>query len=183
MDKQNVDEHRPEVAVKIDYEHLDVAQIMSQIKKIAAEKPRRVILEEPSPAEIKPELSFGLFPAIPPATLSFKQKIRIKIAKLMKPFFPLIRLLALPIHEELTRTIEHLHETNQRVDYLFERLAERDVSKDYIKLLHNLSHNLVVELTKLKIEEETLKSKTRILEKDLESLTKREKALEKKVFK
>jgi hypothetical protein len=41
----------------------------------------------------------------------------------------------------------------------------------------------VVELTKLKIEEETLKVKTRIMEKDFEFLEKKENAIEKEVFK
>lgn len=157
----------------------------------------------------------------------------------MKPFFPVIRLLAFPIHEELRTTIESLHETNKRLDYLFqllhfqeekydrrlesvdqridrnelrldtleekqgdleqrfdqrqeivdqrldrlegtldERLKDLDKSMDYIRLLYNLDHNLVVELTKLKIEADTLKTKFRILEKDQEFLQKREKALE-----
>jgi predicted nucleic acid-binding Zn-ribbon protein len=42
---------------------------------------------------------------------------------------------------------------------------------------------MVVELSKLKIEEEMLKSKARILEKDFEFLGKREKALEKEIDK
>jgi hypothetical protein len=40
-----------------------------------------------------------------------------------------------------------------------------------------------VELTKLKVEEESLKLKSRILEKDFEFLGKRERALEDQVFK
>ena len=54
---------------------------------------------------------------------------------------------------------------------------------EYTKLLHTLSHNIVVELSKLKIEEDRLKIETRIIEKDFEFLSKREKALEKEVFK
>jgi hypothetical protein len=54
---------------------------------------------------------------------------------------------------------------------------------EYIKLLHNLSHNIVVELTKLSIEHDGLKTKVRILEKDLEFLGQREKTLEKHVVK
>jgi hypothetical protein len=38
-------------------------------------------------------------------------------------------------------------------------------------------------MSKLKIEEETLKTKTRIMEKDFDSLGKRERALEKEVLK
>ncbi|MEA2004868.1 MAG: hypothetical protein U9O50_01150, partial [Acidobacteriota bacterium] len=56
-------------------------------------------------------------------------------------------------------------------------------AKEYTKLLHNLSHNIVVELTKLKIEQENLKLKVRIMGKDFEFLDKKEKQLEKNVFK
>jgi hypothetical protein len=55
-------------------------------------------------------------------------------------------------------------------------------TRETVKLLHTLGHNLAFELTKLKIEEEALKSKVRVLEKELETLGKREKAIEKKVF-
>jgi hypothetical protein len=54
---------------------------------------------------------------------------------------------------------------------------------EYTKLLHSLSHNVVVEMSKLKIEEEGLKLKTRIMEKDFENLRSKEQALEHKVFK
>jgi hypothetical protein len=49
--------------------------------------------------------------------------------------------------------------------------------------VHHLSHNLVVELSKLKIEQEMLKTKVRIMEKDFEFLGKREKALETEIVK
>jgi len=54
---------------------------------------------------------------------------------------------------------------------------------EYVKILHSLCHNLVVELTKLKIEEERTKVKIRIMEKDFEFLSRKEQALEKKAFK
>lgn len=195
-----------------------------------------------------------------------KAKIKKIIRKLMRPFFPIIRLLGFPIHEELRETIKSLHQTNVRLDNLYrlldrqaqktdqglqrldvllgqglqrlertfeeslERLAVRsdqnlqrvevrldqnvhgletrldlagersgraevrldlleprikdlDKSMEYIRLLHNLEHNLVVELTKLKVEAETLKSKFRILEKDQEIDQRRERALEEQVLK
>jgi hypothetical protein len=117
--------------------------------------------------------------------------------KIFKPISPLIKFLVLPVHQELKDTIQNLHATNQRIDFL-ERRVEGDFSKvhhelqailedlnrvrEYTQLLHNLSHNVVVELTKLKIEQENLKLKTRIMEKDFEFLGKREKALEGEVF-
>jgi len=66
-------------------------------------------------------------------------------------------------------------------DWLDVRLVDLDRSMEYVKLLHNLDHNLVVELTKLRIEFETLKSRARILEKDLEAQTRRERVLEKRL--
>jgi regulator of replication initiation timing len=82
---------------------------------------------------------------------------------------------------------------NMRIDKVYGRIDEvygriDDVSgglntaRENTKLLHTLAHNLVVELTKLRIEYETLKSKMRIMEKDFEVLGKREKALEKRVI-
>lgn len=55
-------------------------------------------------------------------------------------------------------------------------------SKDYVKLLHNCANNLIVELTKLKIEEETLKTKIKTLEDKVAFLEKRERAIEDRVF-
>jgi len=294
-------------SLEIDYDNIDVAALVTQIQKAAAEAPpveaRETVaprdstsLPSPSPRDSTPPPPAspsglgppdstasppGPAPAAPRVTTSrtpgpqdsispplsllpippspsplstepvsgpqgLKQKTKKILRKLMKPFFPVIRLLAFPIHEELRTTIESLHETNKRLDYLFqllhfqeekydrrlesvdqridrnelrldtleerhgdleqrfdqrleivdqriekseqrldrsegtldERLKDLDKSMDYIRLLHNLDHNLVVELTKLKIEADTLKSKFRILEKDQEFLQKREKALE-----
>ncbi|MGB8952941.1 MAG: hypothetical protein WCC06_09810 [Candidatus Aminicenantales bacterium] len=185
MNQSNIGNPKGIYSIRMDYENIDVANIMDQIKRIVTEQPEETgtggLFPEDAGPGMTPEPGAGLSAGDQAGGL--KQKVRAKIARLMEPFFPLIRLLGLPIHEELMRTIQSLHETNKRLDYLDRKLAERDMSMDYIKLLHNLSHNLVVEMTKLKIEEEDLKSKMRILEKDLEILQKREKALEKKTFK
>ncbi len=61
-------------------------------------------------------------------------------------------------------------------------MTKLGTTRETVKLLHNLGHNLVLELTKLKVEEEALKSKVRVLEKELEMLGKREKAIEKRVL-
>jgi len=71
-------------------------------------------------------------------------------------------------------------ELNKRLDLAYDEIGR---IKEYTKLLHSLSHNLVVEMTKLKVEEEALKVKARILEKDFEFLGERERALEDQVFK
>ena len=217
-------------SVEIDYERVNVAEIMARIQKAAAEtpaepsaanEPREAAPSSFSPASASPQTD-------PPATpqtdwnsepQGAKQRIKKILRKLMRPLFPVIRLLALPIHEELRATIKSLHETNVRLDNLYlllqrqaeefdrkldlggermdrgelrldrlegilgERLKDLDKSMEYIRLLHNLDHNLVVELTKLKVEADTLKSKVRILEKDVELTQKRERALEEQALK
>ena len=91
----------------------------------------------------------------------------------------------------INQRIDRINETtNKRVDYISDLVNEKldklfrdfNRSADFAKLLHNLSHNIVVEITKLKIEEEHLKLKTRIMEKDFEYLSQKEKVLEEKVF-
>lgn len=237
--------------VEIDYDHVNVAEIMARIQKSAAEALPAEVLEEKVPREAVPasfspaSTSPASPPPAPPAPPQTDgnlepqgaKKIKKIVRKLMRPFFPVIRLLAFPIHEELRATIKSLHETNvrldnldrllqqqaekydqglqrlevrfdqslqmletrseqkfdfagertdrteQRLDLLEERLKDLDKSMEYIRLLHNLEHNLVVELTKLKVEAETLKSKFRILEKDQEFAQKRERALEEQALK
>ena len=131
----------------------------------------------------------------------------------MKPFSPIIKLLVYPVHKELRDTILKLDETNRRLDFLFEKqipelkraidvvnvkthnfnintnkridAAFKDINKikEYTSLLHALSHNMVVEISKLKIEEENIKLKARIMEKDFEFLGRKEQALEKEIYK
>lgn len=182
MESREQKSHETIHAVDIDYQHLDVSGIMDQVKKVAAERPLPPSREEALPKDAALSSGSGAGPegGVPPG---FKDKLKGKALKMMAPFFPLIRLFALPLHEELKLTNKNLHETNRRIDFLYERLEDLDESMEYIKLLHNLSHNLVVEMTKLRIEEDGLKTKARILEKDLEFLTKREKTLEKQALK
>ena len=176
-------------AIEIDYEHVDVARIMDQIKSRVGEEARR----EPPPGEAGPgsvpvpdfDLESG--DAQPPA----RGRIRRLLLKITRPFRPLIKLLILPVYDEFQQTVRVLHNTNKRLDRLYAVTDEdrRSVSvrldrlKDYTKLLHGLSHNLVVELTKLKIENDTLKARLEIMEKDFDFMGKRERALEHEVFK
>jgi hypothetical protein len=160
--------------IEIDYDRIDVARIMDQIKeKTAAE------------ASDAPDLAGGDGPAIPDLDLTAGQgRTRRLLLKLMSPFRPLIKLLILPVDEEHRRTVLILDHANRRLDRLEKDHAERlNRLQEYTKLLHHLCHNLVIEMSKLKIEQETLKTKTRVMEKDFEFLGKREKALEKEVFK
>jgi hypothetical protein len=55
-------------------------------------------------------------------------------------------------------------------------------SKEYIRILHNALTNMITESSKLKIEEEMLKTKIKTLEDRMIFLENRERALEKKVF-
>jgi hypothetical protein len=52
---------------------------------------------------------------------------------------------------------------------------------EYLRIMHVLNHNLVVELTKLRIEHDTLKNQVRLMEKELEFLTRRERAVERRL--
>jgi hypothetical protein len=160
--------------IEIDYDRVDVAAIMEQIKKRAAG------------SGDAPLASGTGAPAIPDSGLTAGPvRARQVLLRLMSPLRPFIKLLILPVDEEHRRTVLALEHANRRIDRLekdrdqvFERLNRQ---QEYTKLLHHLCHNLVIEMSKLKIEEETLKTKTRIMEKDFEFLGKREKALEKEL--
>jgi hypothetical protein len=192
--------------IQIDYENIDVEDIMDQIRSKIASQPKRP--ESPPVSKAGYAESSPAFSPEPEESQGTKQKLKNLLLKIMKPFSPLIKLLVLPVHQEVRETFEKLHQTNKHLEFLgrkhdqlYQKVSERiseldravntrldlayeDLNRaiEYIRLLHNLSHNLVVELTKLKIEEENLKVKTRILEKDFIFLGEREKAVEKKVF-
>ena len=198
--------------VEIDYDCLDVTAIMAQVKRIAASAPTDLPREEtPETPPEPPPAAPG--PSAPPP--GRKDWLKLKIHRLMAPFFPLIRLGGLPLHEDIQAAVLQIDTANRRLDELAARLQETserfnhrldeqavgfqvrldaltdrvdfrlvdlDRSVDYIRLLHTLDHNLVVETTKLRIEFEALKSKVRILEKELDAQSHREKALEKRLL-
>jgi FtsZ-binding cell division protein ZapB len=199
--------------VEIDYDCLDVTEIMAQVKRIAASAPADLPHEESleTPPEPRPAPPA---PSAPPPP-GRKDRLKLKIHRLMAPFFPLIRLGGLPLHEDIQAAVLQIDAANRRLDELAARLQETserfnrrldeqavgfqvrldaltdrvdfrlvdlDRSMEYIKLLHNLDHNLVVETTKLRIEFEALKSKVRILEKELDAQSHRENALEKRLL-
>lgn len=181
-------------AIAVDYEHVDVADIMAQIEKAAAAAPAPEPGESASPP---PPPSNPLDPgpaAVPPAPApapaGTKAGLQDRATRLLSPFFPILRLIGLPQHQEIRATQASLHATNVRIDRdvtgIGLRLDEtqRDLNKthEYVKLLHNLSHNLIMVVSSQRIEIDMLKSKVRILEKDLEYLQKRERALEEKTL-
>jgi hypothetical protein len=159
--------------IEIDYDRIDVARIMDQIKQRTAAEARNA----PDTSRVEPSPGTGQDPATGPG------RTRQVLLKLMSPLRPLIKLLILPVDEEYRRTALILDHANRRLDRLEKELERLDRLQEYTKLLHHLCHNLVIEMSKLKIEEETLKIKTRVMEKDFEFLGKREKTLEKEVFK
>lgn len=191
--------------IRIDYDHLDVADIMDQIKIKTDAQAKDDSTDLASNEGGQPDSSLN-----PPdlensgPELSKTKKL---LLKLMKPFSPIIKLLVLPVHQELRETIHILDNTNKRLDLLRDFCSETfdevktnlnqfnsetnlrvdlafedlNKAKEYTKLLHNLSHNIVVEMTKLKIEEENLRIRLRILEKDFEHIKSREKALESRI--
>ncbi len=188
--------------IKIDYENIDVEDIMKQVKKKIASQPQDPEPELPvQPVHSSPQPPSSRPQDGPPGK---KKKIKKVLLKIFKPISPLIKFLVFPVHQELKETIQNVYKTNQRIDFLetridkdfntirqklievdqatISRLEELDRMREYTQLLHNLSHNMVVELTKLKIEQDNLKLKTRVMEKDFEFLGKREKTLESKVF-
>lgn len=184
--------------IRIDYDHLDVSDIMDQIKKKIDARPKDKLAGPVS--DEKPPPESPLNPSEFEESGLSASKTKKLLLKLMKPFSPIIKLLVLPVYQELRETIYTLDRTNKRLDSLShflngaldevktnlsqfnsETFEDLTRAKEYAKLLHNLSHNIVVEMTKLKIEEEHLKIRVRILEKDFEHLKTREKALESRV--
>jgi hypothetical protein len=179
--KDKSDQSGPKTAVGIDYKNIDVARIMEGIKKSVTVPPLggpRDVVQPSSASGVPASSSRG--EEGPGGDTDRRQKIKRVLLKVMSPFSPLIKLMILPVYEEQRQIFLAIHTTNQRLD---EKERELEKLREYTRLLHNLCHNLVVELSKLKIEEEMLKTKTQILEKDFEFMGKRESALEKEVFK
>ena len=183
---ENTPAKKPDI--EIDYENIDVARIMDGIKaRVAGESGG-----EPTSAGAVPDTARGpdfdlqRGDGQPPA----RGRARRLALKLMSPFRPLIKLLILPVYDEFQQTVRILHNTNIRLDHLYEvtdrdrhnAIVRLDRQREYTKLLHSLSHNLVVELTKLKVENDTLKARLEIMEKDFDFLGKRERALEREVL-
>ena len=201
--------------IKIDYDNIDVPDIMKQIQAKAVSLPKKPLSPKKTEAPSKPASQLPEPEHVPMMLPKWKRIL----LKLMKPFSPLIKLLILPVHNELRQTVHNLYHMNKRLDYfntkmeqsltklsgelystserldiendrfnekldqISLRLGDLDKTMEYVKILHSLCHNLVVELTKLKIEEERTKVKIRIMEKDFEFLSRKEQALEKKAFK
>jgi len=153
--------------IRIDYEDIDVADIMAQIRKKISRQPKR--LSDETALEELSLLTTVPFGPEPKEAVGAKAKLKRVLLRIMRPLTPIMKVMILPVYQELCGRLDYVEKKTNR-------------NAEYTKLLHNLSHNLVVEMTKLKIELENLKVKIRILEKDFEFLRGKEKALEKKVF-
>lgn len=178
--------------IRIDYDNVDVADIMDQIKRRIAERPQ-------APAEAPAAAPEGPSAVAPPAPVEVKRRLVERVIRLLaRPFLPFywrlldrfivranmgVNIRIDELNDKLSSRIDQVH---GRVDEVYGRMDDVaggfTMARENTKLLHTLVHNLVVELTKLRIEHETLKSKMRVMEKDFEVLGKREKALEKKVI-
>jgi hypothetical protein len=109
-----------------------------------------------------------------------------KIRRLLSPW---IRFMTRPLYLELKTSInglqQHLQQLQQAHSDLLLDLEKKmrvvQQSSEYIRLLHNTAHNLIIEATKLKTEEELLKTRLRIMEDKIEFLENRQRALEKKL--
>jgi hypothetical protein len=177
MDKTPTTKPAPAEAVAVDYDHLDVAELGQKIQAAAA---RNAPVEAAPPLSVPAAVSAPAVSAAPAASgPGLKTRLKGKAARLLSPLFPLMRALALPLHEDVAAVVRSLDASNKRVDDYMRTL---DRSVEYVKLLHLLNHNLVVEMTKLRLEHEALKSRMRLMERDLEFLTKRERTVEERVF-
>ena len=181
--------------IRIDYENIQIEDIMDQIKKKISSRPGETEPASELPSDIQTDLSPGTGESV---TIPHRpSRMKAFLLTLMKPFSPLIKLLILPVYQELRDTVMNLDTTNVRLDQMGQALndinshsqttrqkIDQDMPflKEYTKLLYNLAHNTLVEMTKLKIEEENIKIRIRILEKDFENLKNREKALESRIL-
>jgi hypothetical protein len=150
--------------IVIDYDNVDVADIMAQVSRRAAERP---------PAAPETGGEGPVFRPQEPPPRGLKGLVKKTVRFLARPCMPFL----IPLYDRFKFRLTLA--TNVRIDEVATRLG---TTRETVKLLHNLDHNLVLELTKLKVEHDTLKSKVRVLEKELEILGKREKVLEKRVL-
>jgi hypothetical protein len=148
--------------IRYDPEHLDVSDIMAQIRARIAERPPEP--EGPAAGRTAPA------PAVTGA--GWKGLVKKAFRFLIRPYVPFLTRLFDRFVFKTTLGV------NTRIDEVATRLG---TTMENTKLLHNLSHNLVLELTKLRVETDALKSKTRVMEKDFETLGRRERVLEKQV--
>jgi hypothetical protein len=173
---------------------IDVDEIMAAIQKQIQDKKnagllRQSEIDEIAEMELQPLPDFLEIPHIyepvlypgfaenmaPPAMLeeAIQEKGLVKgiMKKVRSLLAPWTRFMNLPMYVELKTVINDLQ---KKVPIILQ-------SSEYIRLLHNAMHNLIVEATKLKTDHELLKTRMRILEDKVEFLENRQRALEKRL--
>jgi len=186
--EENVTDAQKETPIRIDHDNVDVADIMDQIKRRIAQRP-------PAPAGAPAATGAGPSGVVPAAPDGGEGMATRVLRMLTRPFMPIVKPLLdrfiIRVNMDVNVRIDQMNDRfnakideisgslNTRIDEVSRRL---NTTQENTKLLHTLAHNLVLDLTKLRIEHEALKSKTRIMEKDFEALGKREKVLEKRLI-
>lgn len=186
-------------------EEIDVNAIMDAIKKKIEEKKKAGVLKQSEIDEIVdmellplpdfleipnvyephlyPEHKFEDFQAYhfePEIEAGAAKKVLGKIRKLLAP---LTRFMIRPYMTELKNLTAKLHNENKEDVHNLKQMVPIILqSKEYIKLLHNTINNMIVEISKLKIDQDLLKTKIKVLEDKIEFIENRERAIEKKIF-
>lgn len=184
---------------------IDVEEIMAAIKKRIQEKKdsgilRQTEIDEIEDMELLPLPDFLEIPNVyephlypehkaddfhpyhiePEEEHGLAKKILSKIRRLL---LPLLRFMIRPFVGDLKNLVVELHNTNkQDIHNLKQTIPITFQGKEYIKLLHNAINNMIVESSKLKIEEELLKTRIKVMEDKIAFLEERERAIEKKLF-
>lgn len=124
-----------------------------------------------------PGFAENMAPAPPlPETIDESGFAKGALKKVRKLLFPWIRFMTRPLYVELKTGINNLQND---LHNLQKKTLITLQSSEYIRLLHNTAHNLIVEIAKLKTEEELLKTRMRVIEDKIEFLENRQRALEK----
>jgi hypothetical protein len=199
--------------IRIDYDDPDVEDIMRQIREGIASRPGAANPDAAAEPQTEPPSPLPPPPVLETLHLSGAKRLLLKLMRPFSPLIKLLILPVHQDFLETVHLLDHTNrrldflfsrmeleldrlgrelystgdainrkadEAHQRLDKAFHNLGR---TMEYTKLLHSLSHNMVVELSKLKIEEEDIKVKARILEKDFEFLRGKETALEDRVMK
>lgn len=109
--------------------------------------------------------------------------VKAMMGKLRRLLSPLTRFFLRPHSNELRHiVIERYNRNALEIHKLKQDNPILHQSKEYIKLLHNAMNNMIVEFSKLKIEEELLKTQVKAMEDRLAFLEKRERSIEHTLF-
>ena len=185
---------------------IDVVRIMADIRKSIEEKKksgvlRQVEIDEIEEMELLPLPDFLDIPNVyenhlypggeaPEPFHPFHLEEELEtgaIKKILKKlrglFMPLQRFMLRPFRTSLQNLMVELHNSNKQDIHQLKALVTMiQQSKEYIKLLHNTINNMIVEASKLKIEEELLKTRIKVLEDKAAFLEDRQRAVEKKLY-